>query len=45
MTEDDAGEAEQDLIDEFKKLHGGTLPFANLRNKARKAPETGTGLG
>jgi hypothetical protein len=45
MTEDDAGEAEQDLIDEFKKLHGGALPFANLRNNARKDPETGTGLG
>lgn len=40
MTENDAGEAEQDLIDEFKGLHGGALPFANLRNNARKTPET-----
>ncbi|MDX2709682.1 hypothetical protein PV350_43775 [Streptomyces sp. PA03-6a] len=40
MTEDDAGEAEQDLIDEFKELHGGAVPFANLRNNARRAPET-----
>ena len=31
LTDDDAGEAEQDLIDEFKELHGGALPFANLR--------------
>jgi hypothetical protein len=38
MTDDDPGEAEQDLIDEFKELHGGALPFANLRNNARKAP-------
>ncbi|GAA4339680.1 hypothetical protein GCM10023086_74850 [Streptomyces venetus] len=45
MTEDDAGEAEQDLIDEFKGLHGGALPFANLRNNGRKVPETGTSLG
>ncbi len=45
MTEDDAGEAEQDLIDEFKELHGGALPFANLRNNARKAPETDTSIG
>ncbi|MER5312846.1 hypothetical protein ABT034_34320 [Streptomyces sp. NPDC002773] len=37
MTEDDAGEAEQDPIDEFKELHGGALPSANLRNNARKA--------
>ncbi|MFJ3976205.1 hypothetical protein [Streptomyces sp. NPDC090021] len=44
-TEDDAGEAEQDLIDEFKELHGGALPFANLRNNARKAPETDTNIG
>lgn len=43
-TEDDAGEAEQDLIDEFKELHGGALPFANLRNNARKTPETDAGL-
>ncbi|MFF4443711.1 hypothetical protein [Streptomyces sp. NPDC001502] len=39
-TEEDAGEAEQDLIDEFKELHGGALPFANLRNNSRKAPQT-----
>lgn len=41
MTGDNAGEAEQDLIDEFKELHGGALPFANLRN-ARRAPGTDT---
>ncbi|WP_435209172.1 hypothetical protein [Streptomyces sp. bgisy034] len=40
MAEEDAAEAEQDLIDEFKELHGGALPFANLRNNARKASET-----
>ncbi|WP_301372846.1 hypothetical protein [Streptomyces xanthophaeus] len=39
-TEEDAGEAEQDLIDEFEELHGGALPFANLRNNSRKAPQT-----
>ncbi|MFJ9650981.1 hypothetical protein [Streptomyces microflavus] len=44
MTEDDAGEAEQDLIDEFKELHGGALPFANLRNNARRAAATGTDI-
>ncbi|MFC9948917.1 hypothetical protein [Streptomyces pratensis] len=37
LPEGNAGEAEQDLIDEFKELHGGALPFANLRNSARKA--------
>ncbi|WP_329281637.1 hypothetical protein [Streptomyces sp. NBC_01451] len=41
-AEEDAGEAEQNLIDEFKKLHGGALPFANLRNNARKAPRADT---
>ncbi|GAA2603658.1 MULTISPECIES: hypothetical protein [Streptomyces] len=40
MTEGDPGEAEQDLIDEFKELHGGALPFANLRNNARRTMET-----
>ncbi|AVV42966.1 hypothetical protein C6376_17650 [Streptomyces sp. P3] len=44
MAEDDAGEAEQDLIDEFKELHGGALPFANLRNNARRAQETDTNI-
>ncbi|MFJ6294711.1 hypothetical protein ACIQJX_15290 [Streptomyces griseoviridis] len=44
MTEDDAGEAEQDLIDEFKELYGGALPFANLRNNARRAQETDTDI-
>lgn len=44
MSQDDPGGAEQDLIDEFKKLHGGALPFANLRNNARKTPETDTSL-
>ncbi|GAA2989759.1 MULTISPECIES: hypothetical protein [Streptomyces] len=44
MTEDDAGEAEQDLIDEFKELLGGALPFANLRNNARRAQETDTDI-
>ncbi len=39
MNDDDPGEAEQDLIDEFKELHGGSLPFANLRNNARKTPQ------
>jgi hypothetical protein len=43
LPEGDAGEAEQDLIDQFKVLHGGALPFANLRNNARKALKTGTG--
>ncbi|MFG2783850.1 hypothetical protein ACGFY7_39215 [Streptomyces prunicolor] len=44
-TQDDgAGEAEQDLIDEFKELHGGVLPFANLRNNARKTRETDASL-
>ncbi|MEU8520165.1 hypothetical protein [Streptomyces sp. NBC_01216] len=43
-AEDDAGEAEQDLIDEFEELHGGALPFANLRNNARKEPEADTGI-
>ncbi|MFJ4871858.1 hypothetical protein [Streptomyces sp. NPDC088757] len=45
MDEEDAGEAEQDLIDEFKELHGGRLPFANLRNNARTAPGTDGGIG
>ncbi|MFJ8806072.1 hypothetical protein [Streptomyces sp. NPDC102490] len=40
MVEGDPGEAEQCLIDEFKEVHGGALPFANLRNNVRKAPET-----
>ncbi|MYS11849.1 hypothetical protein GTW71_36715 [Streptomyces sp. SID6041] len=44
MTEEDAGEAEQDLIDEFRELHGGALPFANLRNNSRKASEKDTGI-
>ncbi|MEU9523577.1 hypothetical protein [Streptomyces sp. NPDC048224] len=44
MAENEAGEAEQDLIDEFKEVYGA-LPFANLRNNARKAPEAGTSLG
>ncbi|MGW8744705.1 hypothetical protein [Streptomyces sp. NPDC055794] len=39
MAGEDAAEAEQDLIDEFKALHGGALPFANLRNNARRAQE------
>ncbi|WP_324787031.1 hypothetical protein [Streptomyces sp. H51] len=43
MTEDDAGEAEQDLIDEFKELHGA-LPFANIRNNARRAPQTDSNI-
>ncbi|MDX3233322.1 hypothetical protein [Streptomyces sp. ME19-01-6] len=43
-TEDDPGEAEQDLIDELKELHGGALPFANLRNNARKTPEADASL-
>ncbi|WP_258314509.1 hypothetical protein [Streptomyces sp. Act143] len=30
LTEDDAGEAEQNLNDKFKELHGGALHFANL---------------
>lgn len=42
LTGDDAAEAEQDLIDEFKELHGGALPFANLRNNSRKTPDTDT---
>lgn len=37
MPEGDPEAAEQDLIDEFKQLHGGALPFANLRNNTRKA--------
>ncbi|MFE5794839.1 hypothetical protein ACFQ8C_20000 [Streptomyces sp. NPDC056503] len=42
VTEEDAGEAEQDLIDEFKEVHGGALPFANLRNNGRgPAPPEG----
>ncbi|MFG3343953.1 hypothetical protein ACGF1Z_02685 [Streptomyces sp. NPDC048018] len=44
MTGDDPGEAEQDLVDEFKQLHGGALPFANLRNNARKGTATDTCL-
>lgn len=43
-VEEDAGEAEQGLIDEFKELHGGALPFANLRNNSRKAPATDTSI-
>ncbi|SED58543.1 hypothetical protein SAMN05216483_4113 [Streptomyces sp. 2131.1] len=40
MPEGDSEAAEQDLIDEFKQLHGGALPFANLRNNTRKAQAT-----
>ncbi|MFF6873659.1 hypothetical protein ACFZDF_31720 [Streptomyces sp. NPDC007910] len=45
MTEEDASEAEQDLIDEFKRLHRGALPFANLRNNGRRVLETDAGVG
>ncbi|MFH8868042.1 hypothetical protein [Streptomyces griseus] len=45
LPEGDAGEAEQDLIDEFKELHGGVLPFANLRNNARKVLRSRTDTG
>ena len=44
IPEDDPGKAEQDLIEEFKELHAGALPFANLRNNARKTPQTHASL-
>ncbi|MFE6761956.1 hypothetical protein [Streptomyces sp. NPDC057689] len=40
MPEGDPEAAEQELIDEFRQLHGGELPFANLRNNTRKGPAT-----
>ncbi|WP_432066275.1 hypothetical protein [Streptomyces sp. C10-9-1] len=42
LPEGNAAQAEQDLIDEFKELHDGSLPFANLRNNTRSAPDMST---